>query len=368
MTDNSLSKARTLGVLGSRTVARRDLVGPSDRLDFYKFTLRRSSNVKFLLSGLRANADLLIFNRLGKAIARSKRGSTITEQISRQLTAGTYYVQVLNRSKAGTRYRLAGSVVSGVGGGGGSTPAGTRANPIDLGLLTGIPVGRSQDVAGGFEAPKVYKFQLGQISDVSIALSQVAGGGTMRLYYDTNRNGQFDLSDNSTIDSGEGSESSNRPISSVLPATGTYFLEVSRDFQYNTMVYNLAVNTTPVPGNIPTDPGSEPTTAYNLGTLNRGGRLEAKDYVGRIDSTDIYRFNLSETSNVTFGRLDVAGDINVEAIVYQDKNNNNLLELNEFIGQIIGNQGSTNLQAGSYYLSVKQSNVSNTAYTVTISA
>ncbi|HEY9642686.1 MAG TPA: hypothetical protein V6C57_19520, partial [Coleofasciculaceae cyanobacterium] len=60
MTDNSLSKARSLGLLSSKTVVRKDLVSSSDRVDFYKFTLNRSSNVKFQLSGLQANADLVM--------------------------------------------------------------------------------------------------------------------------------------------------------------------------------------------------------------------------------------------------------------------------------------------------------------------
>jgi trimeric autotransporter adhesin len=367
MTDNSLRQARPLGVLGNKAVTRRDLVGPRDRVDFYKFTLNRSSAAKFQLSGLQANADLNMLNSAGKIIARSRKGGNQAEQINRQLAAGTYYVQVLSRSNKSTRYKLVGSAPPLSGGGNGGA-AGTRANPIDLGTLVNGAVSRSRDTAGSLESSRYYKFQLGQISDLSIALSQVSGGGTMTLYYDTNRNGQFDSTDAPSVKFGEGSESSNRPISVVLPATGTYFLEVSRNSSFNTLLYDLTLNTIQVPGNIPTDPGSEPTTAFNLGTLSRGGSLNAKDYVGRLDSTDLYRFNLSETSNVTFSKLDVAGDINVEVIVYQDKNSNNILDSNDFIGQLFGTQGAINLQAGTYYVSVKQPNTSNTAYSVTITA
>lgn len=367
MTDNSLSKARTLGTLGRNPIARRDLVGPRDRVDFYKFSLRRSSNVQWQLTGLQANADLALLNRAGRVIARSRKGGKQAEQITRNLASGTYYVQVVSRSSKTTRYRLVGSATVGTGGAGGGT--GTRDNPIDLGILTGGAVGRSRDTAGSLESAKIYKFQLAQISDLSIALSQVTGGGTMSLFYDRNRNGRFDINNDSPVlKVGEGSESSNRPISVVLPATGTYFLEVNRNLSSNTMLYDLTVNTTPVPGNIPTDPGSEPTTAFNLGTLNRGGRLEAKDYVGNLDSTDLYRFTLGETSNVTFSKLDVAGDINVGLSIYQDRNNNNILDSNEFVGQLLGSPGSINLQAGTYYVSISQSNLSNTAYAVSIAA
>ncbi|MBW4517924.1 MAG: PPC domain-containing protein [Timaviella obliquedivisa GSE-PSE-MK23-08B] len=373
MVDNSLSSARPLGVLDNKPVARRDLVGPSDRTDFFKFSLKRSSNVNFQLSNLQANADLLLLNRAGKAIARSRKGGKQAEQITRQLQSGTYYVQVLGRGSKSTRYKLSGSATAGDGGdggggGGGSNGNGTRSNPFDLGTLNGGSVARSRDTAGTSDAEnKFYKFRLGQISDLSIALSQVSGGGTMRLYNDTNRNGVLDFNE-STIDSGDGSVSSNRPISAVFPSTETYFLQVVRDFSSSTMQYDITFNTTQFPGNIPTDPGSEPTTAFNLGSLSKGGRLEAKDYVGRVDENDLYRFTLNETGQVTFGKADVAGDINTNVTIYQDKNNNNILDSNESLGSLIGANGSVNLQAGAYYVLANQSNVNNTAYSLSISA
>ncbi|MBW4661584.1 MAG: PPC domain-containing protein [Drouetiella hepatica Uher 2000/2452] len=368
MADNSLSSARPLGVLGSKLLERRDLVGPRDRTDFFKFSLKRSSDVNFQLSNLQANADLLLLNRSGKAIARSQKGGKQAEQITRQLQSGTYYVQVSGRGSKSTRYKLAGSTTAGGGGSGGSGGNGTRSNPFDLGTLNGGSVARSRDTAGTSDAEnKFYKFRLGQISDLSIALSQVSGGGTMRLYNDTNRNGVLDFSE-STIDSGDGSVSSNRPISAVFPSTETYFLQVVRDFSASTMQYDITFNTTQVPGNIPTDPGSEPTTAFNLGSLSKGGRLEAKDYVGRVDENDLYRFTLNETGRVTFGKADVAGDINTNVTIYQDKNNNNILDSGESIGSLIGANGSVDLQAGVYYVLANQSNVSNTAYSLSISS
>ena len=365
MTDNSLSRAQALGVLGRKPVVRRDLVGPRDRFDFYKFTLNRSSNVKLQLSDLQANADLVLLNRSGKVITRSQKSGQQAEQVTRKLASGTYYVQVINRSSRNTRYKLVGAAPPVTDSSGGS--AGTRDNPINLGTLRRGSVTRTRDTAGSLNAAKYYKFKLGQISDMSIALSQVSGGGSMRLYYDTNRNGRFDNSDMS-VDFGEGSESSNRPISTVLPATGTYFLQVDRNVSSNTMRYNLTLNTTPFPGNIPRNPGSEPTTAYNLGTLNRGGRLEAKDYVGTIDATDLYRFTLGSASTVTLRKRENAGDINLGVSLYQDRNGNNVLDAGEFIGQLFGEEANVDLQAGTYYLSVSQPNTSNTAYTVMLTA
>jgi len=365
MTDNSLNTAQPLGVLGSKPITRRDLVNRSDRFDFFKFSLKRSSNVNLQLSGLKGNADLFLLNKAGKAIAQSRQGGNSPELLTRTLAKGTYYVQVLNRSKGGTKYKLTSSATAGDGGGGGT---GTSTSPIDLGKLEGGLFTRSRDTAGSFGSGKYYKFTLGQISDLSIALSQVSGGGRMTLYRDTNRNGQFDNSDSLSITGGSGSESFNEPISLVLPATETYFLEVNRDSSANTMLYDLILSTTQSPGNLPTDPGAELATAFNFGTLSPGGRFEAKDYVGNVDGTDFYRFSLGSSTNVTFAKQDVAGDINTNITIYQDKNGNGILESGDTIGSLLGPQASQVLQAGTYYVSAKQANVNNTAYSLTISA
>lgn len=366
MTDNSLGQARSLGVLGTKTETRQDFVGKRDRVDFYKFSLKRSRNVDFQLSGLQGNADLNLLNGSGKVIARSRKGGSQPEQVTRQLTAGTYYVQVVGRSKKGTQYQLVGSATVG---GGNNPGAGTAGNPIDLGTLTGGPVVRSRETGGEFTSPRVYKFNLAQITDVSIALSQVTGKGELNLYFDSNRNGKYDNNDQS-VAFGEASESFNDPISSkVLPAIGTYFVTVYKDvFTSSKVVYDLTATATPVfPSNLPTDPGSEPTTAYNLGTLNRGGQFEAKDYVGRLDETDIFRFTLGEASRVTFGKVEI-GDINITTTLYQDKNNNNILDSGDAIGQYFAGQTSQNLAAGTYFVSTTQSNLYNSAYTLTFSA
>jgi Bacterial pre-peptidase C-terminal domain len=368
VTDNSLRGAQSIGALSGRPVVRRSLVDRRDRFDFFKFTLNRSSSVKFQLSGLRNNADLFLLNRAGRVIGRSQKNSSQAEGITQQLTAGTYYIKVLNRTSFGTRYKLTGS----------ANPPGTSGtieDPIDLGTLTNIPVVRSRDTAGSTnETAKFYKFQLGQISTLSGALSQVTGGGFINLYYDSNRNGRLDLSANNVpgdlrITSASGSESSNSPFFKALPV-GTYFLAAVQNTTATTLLYDFTLRPTPIPGNIPADPGSEPTTAYNLGTLNPGGRLEVRDYAGEIDATDIYRFTLSTASTVRLTEQETGNDSmfgDLFTFIYQDNNNNNILESSE----IVATRATplVNLQAGDYYLSVRNSSsFSNVAYTATITA
>jgi len=209
---------------------------------------------------------------------------------------------------------------------------------------------------------------LAQITDVSIALSQVTGGGRLELYFDKDRDGKFDDSKDQSVAFGSASESSNVPISSkVLPAIGTYFVTVYKDAP--SMVYDLTATASPLfPSNLPTDPGSEPTTAYDLGTLNKGRSFEVKDYVGGLDATDIFRFTLPEASKVNFGKVEF-GDINITTRVYQDKNKNNILDSSDLIGEYFTSGASENLVAGTYFVSASQSfSLSNSGYNLTFAA
>lgn len=372
MTDNSLGNARNLGALSNKTVVRQDLVGPRDRADFYKFTLNRSSNATFKLSGLKANADLIMLNGAGKAIARSRKGGNQAEQVNRQLAEGTYYVQVVGRGSKQTRYRITGSTSD--GGGGGSAGNGTRSNPIDLGTLTNVPVTRSRDKTlpndrldlGGL----YYKFNLAQISDVSVRMGQVSGDSEVEIYFDSNRNGVWDSpldqQVDTTLGAASGSTTSNTPFTSLLP-TGTYFMRATTRTSPNFEAqYDLTLlpSPAPVPGNLPTDPGIEESTAYNLGALNRGGKFDVKDYVGsRADSKDVFRFNLGESATVAFTSKLTAGfsdtSSNSPTIrIFRDSNGNNFIEESERVATRFfrpnGDQqvDSSTLQAGNYFVTL----------------
>jgi Bacterial pre-peptidase C-terminal domain len=374
MTDNSLGNARNLGALSNKAVVRRDLVNLRDRTDFYKFTLNRSSNATFNLSGLQANADLIMLNGAGKAIARSRKGGNQAEQVNRQLDEGTYYIQVVGRGSKQTRYKLTGSASDGGGGGGGAAGNGTRNNPIDLGTLTNVPVTRSQDKTlpndrldlGGL----YYKFNLAQISDISVRMAQVSGDSEVEIYFDSNRNGVWDSPFDRQVDTAlgvaRGSTTSNTSFTNLLP-TGTYFMRAttraSPDFEAQ---YDLTLlpSPAPVPGNLPTDPGIEESTAYNLGALNRGGKFDVKDYVGSLaDNKDVFRFNLSESATVAFTSKLTAGFTNTSSNsptirIFRDSNGNNFIEESEQVAirffRTNGDQqvDSSTLQAGNYFVTL----------------
>jgi hypothetical protein len=341
MSDNSLAKAQVLGVLDGGSTKKKGALSKGDRVDFFQFTLNRSSNVNFKLAGLRANADLSLLDSTGKNIVRSAKPGNKTEKVQRQLAAGTYYLQV--KGDGGT----------GPGPGPGT---GTADNPIDLGIIGSTAVSRSQDSAGlRDEKALYYKFQMGQIGTVNFRMSQVTGDGSVGLYYDSNRNGKLDFED-LTVNSfvAEGSSSNNQSDTEVLPASGTYFLKARSGNLTSDVRYDLLLTPTLAPGNLPSDPGPEETTAYNLGTLNKGSSFDVKDYVGTVDQKDVFRFNLGTAAKVTYLKAVPTGDeFSVYSKIVYDTNGNGLSDSSDpIIFSSNTDDASFDLQAGNYFMFV----------------
>jgi hypothetical protein len=367
--DNSLAKAQSLGILDNTSAVRRDSLSKRDRVDYFKFTLNRSGSANFKLAGLRANANLALLDGTGKVLARSNKGGNKPEKLSQQqLGAGTYYLQVSGKGVS-TGYKLKSSATGGGTGPGTGPGAGTASNPIDLGTLTTASVSRSQDSAGLRNETNVYyKFQMGQIGEVNFRMSQVTGSGRLSLYYDTNRNGAWDSSDQ-TLNFGvaTGSPSNNVTESEVLPTTGTYFVVGGSDNLDSNVRYDMLLTPTLAPGNLPSDPGPEETTAYNLGTLNKGSSFEIKDQIGEVDEKDVYRFNLSTAANFTYNKTETLGSkFSVYSNLVYDKNNNGLKDSTDEVFYIANvTTGSTSLQAGNYFLFVEQGDA---AYSINLTA
>ena len=103
--DNSIAAARDLGALSSTPTTVRDFVGGSDTQDYFRFTLSQSRNVSLRLSGLSADADLQLLDAQGRVVASSIRGGTLSEDINLTLSAGTYFVRVVQYS-GDTNYDL----------------------------------------------------------------------------------------------------------------------------------------------------------------------------------------------------------------------------------------------------------------------
>ncbi|MDX2215802.1 MAG: clostripain-related cysteine peptidase [Oculatellaceae cyanobacterium bins.114] len=69
---------------------------PGDRNDYVKFRVTGRQKLRMSLRGLRANADVQLFNQAGVAIAGSYRVGAAADSINCDLEAGTYYVRVFS--------------------------------------------------------------------------------------------------------------------------------------------------------------------------------------------------------------------------------------------------------------------------------
>lgn len=102
---DSRGQARAI-IASDRLRTFRDYVGPSDRNDFYRFTLDEARELDLRLSNLQANADLRLLDNRGRLLEASTQAGIRNERITTELEAGTYYLRVTPRGNAQTRYAL----------------------------------------------------------------------------------------------------------------------------------------------------------------------------------------------------------------------------------------------------------------------
>jgi len=345
--DNTLRGAKNLRELSSsKSIA--GFVGKQDKIDYYKFSLARSSNVALSLTRLKANADIALLNNSGAVIASSNQLKKLPESIVTTLEAGNYYIRI-NRREGNTRYKM-GLIAT-------SEPGSSLESAFDTGTLTGNVTYPGS--IGGADQTDYYKFNLSQISDFHASLNGLTVSTDLNLIFDANNNGFIDGDER--IATGYSFYSENTDISRTLPP-GTYFVEV-RTLSANNSSYSLTLSATAKPGNIPTDPGDSLTTAYNLGKIS--GKFTARDLVGAIDQTDYYQFTLKQVSefSATLSRLSESASI---ALIF-DANGNGFLDGKETIASGYGSTSSNDsisetLPPDTYFVKVESSRYNNTIY------
>lgn len=104
--------AHDLGILiedGASNTSNHSLGGSLsyfDRMDVFRFSIEEDTNFEVTLGGLWGNADLIIANASGQAVATSRNSGTATESVDVELSEGVYYIGVQARNFWGTGYRL----------------------------------------------------------------------------------------------------------------------------------------------------------------------------------------------------------------------------------------------------------------------
>jgi len=207
---NTLATARAITV-GPSTTSYTDWVGSTDTNDYYRFTLANSSNFNLGLTGMTADGDVQLLNSSGSVIASSTNGGTASESITRQLSAGTYYIRVYPYQSANTNYNLAVSATSIDLAG--NTLATARA------ITVGSSTTSYTDWVGSTDTNDYYSFSLANSSNFNLSLTGMTADGDVQLLN----------SSGSVIASSALGGTASESITSQLSA-GTYYIRSQPTF------------------------------------------------------------------------------------------------------------------------------------------
>jgi hypothetical protein len=327
---NTLATARDI-TIGATPTTYSDFVDSTDSNDYYRFSLGTTSDFSLNLTGLSDDADVSLLDSNGSEITSSTNGSNDSESITRQLNAGTYFVQVYPYSGS-TNYNLSLAAVPDVAGN-------TLATARDI-TIGATPTSYS-DFVGSTDSNDYYRFSLGTTSDFSLNLTGLSDDADVSLL-DSNGS-EITSSTNGSNDS----ESITRQLSA-----GTYFVRV---YPYSGSTnYNLSLAA------VPDNAGNTLATARDI-TIG-ATPTSYSDFVGSTDSNDYYRFSLGTTSDFSLNLTGLSADADVSlldsngSVITSSTNGNNSSES-------IARQ----LSAGTYFVRVYPYSGS-TNYNLTLSA
>jgi|GEM_PF-6797858 len=311
---NSLADARDLGnFTGTETY--KDSVSSQDRNDYYKFNLDTAGTVNFALTGLSANANIVLLDSTGKSIIGSWRPGTKSEyQVAENLDAGDYYLRVV-RWWGNTSYDLSLTFD-----GAGDNLAAAR----DLGSFTGTQ--SFKDSISSQDRNDYYKFNLDTSGEIKFALTGLSANANIVL---------LDSAGKSIIGSWRPGTRNEYQVKEDLDA-GDYYLRVIQ--KWGRTNYNLSL--------VFDGAGDNLAAARDLGSFT--GTQSFKDSISSQDRNDYYKFNLDTSGEVKFALTGLSDNAN---IVLLDSTGKSIIgswrpgTRNEY-------QIAKDLPAGDYYLRV----------------
>jgi uncharacterized protein YkwD len=335
---NSLTTARQISV-GAAFNTFTDWVGAADTNDYYRFTLSETLNFSLSLHGLSANADVQLLDNIGNLITASTNAGSTNDFISRQLTAGSYFIRVLPTVGANTNYSLVASAVPRDFAGNSTS----NARLIDVGSTTATYT----DWVGTFDTNDYYRFTLNQNSNFNLSLNGLSADANVEL---------LDGATNSVIVSsnalGISSELINRQLN-----TGSYFIRVFPAAGANTN-YNLSVSATPLVSD--TDGTPSGARLINVGSTT----TTFTSSIGGADANDYYRFTVNQNSSFNLSLTGLSGDANVELI-----NSSTNQVISSSITSGTSNEAiNSSLSVGTYFIRVFPAAGANTNYNLNVAA
>ncbi|WP_035081231.1 putative Ig domain-containing protein, partial [Aphanizomenon flos-aquae] len=368
--DNPINATSDLGTLGAvvKTVDLQVQVNNPEP-NYYKFTLGENSTVNLQVSGSNQYTRLSLLYSNGNQIFNSVNlGNNIEENISKNLRAGIYYLQVYGGG-SDTTYKLDASAVSL-----GAFPVDNAGQHIDTAKDIGVlksEVTSSTDFIGhfnglAFDLDDYYKFTLAENSTVNLNLSGLSQDANLYLYL---RSLYLRSSNGNLIQQSTLRNNVDENISQNLKA-GSYYLQVRDGGSVNGTNYKLDASAISL-GAFPVDnAGQNIDTAKDLGIL-KPEIISSTDFVGEFnglasDRDDYYKFTLIENSTVNFNLSGLSQDANLD--IYLRSSNGNLIQQSTLPNNVDENI-SQNLKAGSYYLQVRDGgSVNGTNYKLDASA
>ena len=212
LANTSLATAFNMGNMsGNITWNWNSAIDGVDPNQYYRFNLSNSSSFNLSMSGLQANANLDLLNNSGGLIASSTNSGILAESLSRQLTAGTYYIRVSSIGGANTSYKLGLQ-----GSGAGVDPGSNISSALDFGSFTTNTSRSWGESVSTSDTLDLYRVNLVQYSNLSLSLNNLSANADLQLLDSA---GALLASSTNT---GTASESLVRALNA-----GTYFVRVN---------------------------------------------------------------------------------------------------------------------------------------------
>lgn len=325
--DNSIATARDLGALSATPTVVSDAVSSADTQDFTRFTIARTSDFRLRLSGMTADSDVTLLNGQGQYVASSTRGSNLSEDISRSLAAGTYFVRVYQYS-GNTNYDLSLSAIETVNDNSLSTAR-------ELGAITSTPT-TINDAIGWLDTQDNFRFTIAQSSDVRMGLNGLATFANLNLLDSQGR----------VIASSGGTE-----LVRALDA-GTYFARVQVGGGDTNYALSLSATTN----------DNSAATARAIGVLSPTSTTVA-DLISTADPLDYWRFTVAQPSDVSLRLGGMSWDADLQLLDAQGAVIASSARLSNAMEDI-----HRTLAAGTYFARVSQQSTNATNYSLTLFA
>jgi hypothetical protein len=175
---------------------------------------------------------------------------------------------------------------------------------------------------------------------------------TMELIHDRNHNGRFDSGE--LIARVKGNTISPASVSSLLDP-GTYFVRINQGTSPDLNRYKVRFSNQPLRSVAEVDvTGNTPATARLLDMPARGNR-SYYEYIGPKDTTDIYRWNITQKSRIDVRLSGLQYNADLELI--HDRNRNGRVDPGEVVKTTAGSAPSNKVirgvvAPGTYFLRV----------------